>query len=247
MERDDLQSLKNEVNAINWWHSIELGNGITTPGRSKNLETLKTIHLPDSFENKTVIDIGAWDGFYSFEAEKRGANRVLAVDSYCWSGESWGSKDGFNFARKVLGSKVEDKFIEVLDISPETTGIFDVVLFLGVLYHMKHPLLSLEKVFSITKELLILETAVDLSSLKVPAMRFYPDGQLNSDPSNWWGPNPLAVVCMLKNVGFSKVEIVSDDISLTERIPKAFYRKIRFKEPLSWNLQRGRIVVHAYK
>ena len=52
-----------------------------------------------------MLDIGAWDGALSFEAERRGASRVLATDSFCWSGEGWGTKDGFEFARKAIGSQ----------------------------------------------------------------------------------------------------------------------------------------------
>ena len=114
-----------------------------------------------------MIDIGAWDGFFSFEAERRGAARVLAVDSFCWSGAGWGKKAGFELAREALRSKVEDAEIEVLDLDPNRIGVFDVVLFLGVLYHMRHPLLALEKVAAVTKGLLVLEAKVDL--LTVPA------------------------------------------------------------------------------
>jgi len=87
-----------------------------------DLKKLKQIRMPESLEGRTVLDVGAWDGFFSFEAERRGAARVLAVDSYCWGGEGPGTKDGFNLARRALGSRVEDREVEVLDLSPETAG-----------------------------------------------------------------------------------------------------------------------------
>jgi tRNA (mo5U34)-methyltransferase len=96
----------------------------------------------------------------------------------------------------------------VLDITPENLGRFDVVLFLGVLYHMRHPLLALEKVFSVTKDLLILETHIDLRQCPWPAMRFYPTNEFNTDHSNWWGPNPDAVVAMLDAAGFRTVKVI---------------------------------------
>ena len=79
----------------------------------------------------TVLDIGSWDGFFAFEAERRGASRVLATDSFCWNGDGWGTKDG-SIARKVFNSKVEDLEIDVLELSPEKVGTFDLVLCLGV-------------------------------------------------------------------------------------------------------------------
>jgi tRNA (mo5U34)-methyltransferase len=110
--------------------------------------------MPADLSGKAVLDIGAWDGFFSFEAERRGASRVLATDSFCWDGGGWGSKAGFELARHALKSHVEDKWIVVEDLSPETVGVFDVVFFLDVLYHMRHTLLVLERVASVTSGLL---------------------------------------------------------------------------------------------
>jgi tRNA (mo5U34)-methyltransferase len=196
------------VAKINWWHIIDLGQGIVTPGKSDVPALLKRLNMPKDLHGKTVLDIGAWDGYYSFTAEQRGARRVLAVDSFVWQGNGGGSKAGFEFARRALDSKVEDMELEVLDISPERIGTFDLVLFLGVLYHMRHPLLALEKVYSVTSDMLILETHVDLMTCTWPAMRFYPEDDLDGDGSNWWGPNPAAVKKMLEVVGFRTVKIV---------------------------------------
>ena len=150
--------LKQQVAAIRWFHRIDLGEGMVTPGLDDTAAKLRRVRLPEDLRGRSVLDIGAWDGFFSFEAERRGASRVLAVDSFCWSGEGWGSKAGFQLARSVLRSKVEDAEMEVLDLAPEKIGTFDVVLFFGVLYHMRHPLLALERVASVTGSHLILET-----------------------------------------------------------------------------------------
>jgi tRNA (mo5U34)-methyltransferase len=99
----------------------------------------------------------------------------------------------------------------VLELDPERLGRFDLVLLLGVLYHMRHPLLALERVASVTGRQLILETAVDCTWTRRPAAAFYPGHALGLDPTNWWGPNPEAVVGMLQAVGFSRVEVVSPD------------------------------------
>jgi len=97
----------------------------------------------------------------------------------------------------------------VLDVSPDNTGVFDVVLFLGVLYHMRHPLLAIEKVSAVTGGMLILETHVDLTSLNRAAMAFYAGDELNRDGSNWCGPNEACVIAMLKDRGFKRVEVHS--------------------------------------
>ena len=210
--------LRVEVEKIKWWHPIDLGHGIVTPGIDVTPHRLPEIQMPADLTGKTVLDIGAWDGFFSFEAERRGAARVLATDSFCWGGGGWGTKDGFDLARRARRSKVEDKWIQVLDLSPETVGVFDVVLCLGILYHMKHPLLALERIASVTRQQLIMQTQVDMVAIKRPAIAFYPGTELNGDPTNWVGPNPAAVMAMLELVGFRRVEILSksfpDDVPL---------------------------------
>jgi tRNA (mo5U34)-methyltransferase len=183
----DLESIKREIEAIKWWHSIDLGNGLVTPGPDPTPARLPEMQIPQDLTGLSVLDIGAWDGFFSFEAERRGAKRVLATDSFCWGQGGWGSKAGFDLARRVLGSRVEDMVIDPLDLTPDTIGMFDLVLCLGVLYHMRHPLLMLERVFSVTSNQLILQTQVDLSALDRPALAFYQGTELNNDPTNWCG------------------------------------------------------------
>lgn len=184
----DPNELRNRVADITWFHSIDLGRGIVTPGCDKSARKLEQIRLPDRLDGLSVLDVGAWDGYFSFEVERRGASRVLAADSYCWSGKDGCTQDGFNLARQALRSKVEDVEIEVLDLCPDRVGTFDVVLFLGVLYHMKHPHVALERVASVTKDLLVLETHVDLLGMREPAMAFYPKRELDGDSTNWCGP-----------------------------------------------------------
>jgi len=240
--------LKARVNELNWFHSIDLGHGIVTPGRDNSARKVARLQLPESLAGKTVLDVGAWDGFFSFEAERRGAARVLATDSYCWSDpRSWGNKRGFDLAREVLASKVEDQVIDVLDLSPGNVGMFDVVLFLGVLYHMKHPLLALERVASVTRELLVLETAVDMLDCRRPAMAFYAGDEFGLDATNWCGPNPAAVLDMLKVAGFARVRIIAGLRPWWFRWAKAAWLKWKFGLPF-WSMVRtDRIVVHAWK
>ena len=241
----DAMSLRSEVSKVNWYHSIPLGDGVVTPGVDDTRSRLPKIHMPDDLSGKTVLDVGAWDGFFSFEAERRGASRVLATDSFSWTGQGWGTKDGFELARRALGSRVEDRELDVLDLSPETVGEFDVVFFLGVLYHMKHPLLALERVFSVTRELLIMSTFVDATWTRRPAAAFYPRAEANSDPTNWWGPNPGAVVAMLETAGFARVDVVDGPTPLRSRLKVGIRRRLGGGAPILPTLWQGAIVCHA--
>jgi tRNA (mo5U34)-methyltransferase len=242
----DTDALRAEMSGIDWFHSIPLGNGLVTPGVDRSTERLAEMGIPDDLTGKTVLDIGAWDGFFSFEAERRGASRVLATDSFCWSGEGWGTKAGFDLARRALGSKVEDREIDVLDLSPQTVGVFDVVLFLGVLYHMRHPLLALERVAAVTRELLVLDTHVDLLGRRRPALTFYPGRELAGDPTNWWGPNPLAVASMLRSVRFERVVVFKPPASRRARMTRAAKTRARGGRFFP-TLAEGRMTFHAWK
>jgi len=238
--------LRAEVSKISWYHTIDLGNGIVTPGVFRTNDTLRRLHLPETLQGSTVLDIGAWDGFYSFESERRGAARVLATDHFCWSGDGWGTKAGFDLARSALRSRVEDLDIDVLDLSPERVGTWDVVLFLGVLYHMRHPLLALERVASVTKRCLVLETAVDMLWVGRPAIAFYPETELDRDQTNWFGPNVAAVDGLLRTVGFRRIEVVSVS-SLSYRIGRALKWAVTGRGRFVPTLSQGRLVVHAWR
>jgi tRNA (mo5U34)-methyltransferase len=207
------------------------------------------LDLPASLADKTVLDIGAWDGFFSFEAERRGASRVVAMDYHCWrQAEGHPSKAGFELARRALGSTVEDVTLDVMELSAERTGIFDVVLFLGVLYHLRNPLLALERVFSVTSDLLVLETHVTRLGTRRPAMVFYPGDELGGDPTNWWGPNEPAVLAMLRDVGFRDVRVVASRPPGVSgvRIARRFVRAARTRDPAPVTTATAdRLVVHA--
>jgi tRNA (mo5U34)-methyltransferase len=189
---------------IRWFHSIDLGNGISTDGVKPHsvlcAEANMVLGMP--LEGKTVLDIGAWDGFFSFEAERRGASRVLATDHFCWSGEGWGTKDGFNHAHAALGSSVESLDIDLAEITSRTVGVFDITLFLGVLYHLKDPLIALERVAEVTRECAVVETVTAMNRIDEPVMRFFLFGELDNDGTNYWAPNHKCLENMLREVGF---------------------------------------------
>jgi tRNA (mo5U34)-methyltransferase len=245
----DNGKLASEIAKINWFHTFNFGNGIVTSGYDNPYKRIKTLHIPEDLSGMTVLDIGSWDGFFAFEAERRGASRVLATDSFCWSGEGWGTKDGFNLARNILNSKVEDREIDVLEMSPEKIGEFDLVLCLGVLYHMRNPLLALERIASVTKGQLILDTHVDGLMPRRPMIAFYPGKELNNDPTNWCGPNRAAVEAMLKTVGFSRVKTVHQRFgaNFPYRFARAIKHKFIDRESFRINVAHDRVVFHAWR
>lgn len=239
--------LRSRVEALRWYHTIDLGGGVVTPGVDDTPQRLARLDLPPSLAGRTVLDIGAWDGFFSFECERRGASRVVAADFYSWHAGGWGTKAGFRLAREALGSRVEDADVDVMDLSPERVGSFDLVLFLGVLYHLRHPLLALERVASVTRDMLIVETVVDLVGLGRPAMAFYPDRELNDDPTNWWGPNVEAVRAMLLSAGFGRVRTVTPRRNAAFRAARAVSHRLRGRNRLLAAFRQDRAVFHAWK
>lgn len=242
----DVEELKRRVAAIRWYHTIDLGDGVITPGIDNTPKRLQMLGLPESLAGKTVLDIGAWDGFFSFEAERRGAARVMAVDHYCWSGPGWGTQEGFLLAHKRLNSRVEYQDLDVVQLSPENPGVFDLVLFLGVLYHVENPLWCLRRVFSVTGGQLILETVCDWIGASDPRAAFYPGAELSGDPTNWWGPNPAAVIGMLHTVGFRKVKLHYIQPFL-HRLAYATGQMVRRKGRFFSTLRQGRAVFHAWR
>ena len=169
------------------------------------------------------------------------------MDSYAWDGRGWSTKAGFDLAARLLGSKVESRLVDPLELSPDRVdGEYDVSFFLGVLYHMRHPLLALERLASVTRELLILETETDCMFSRRPKMAFYPGVELAGDHTNWFGPNALAVEAMLRVVGFTRIERAWQS-SIARRIARAVKMKVQGGHPLVRGVGRDRMTFHAWK
>ena len=184
-----------------WWHSIDLGDHVT-PG-ANTLEHLKRYWNEMGFTadltGKRLLDIGCWDGFFSFEAERHGAE-VVAVD--CWR------PPNFFKAREALNSRVEFREMSVYEVNRRKLGTFDYVLFLGVLYHLRHPLLGLERICEVTKEEAIIESHIvdDYFACDRPVMEFYEHMELADQYDNWWGPSYDCLVRMTRAAGFVRTE-----------------------------------------
>jgi tRNA (mo5U34)-methyltransferase len=226
--------LQRQVDELPWYHVMELPGGVVTPGVDDPSDRMSLLGIPDNLSGLSVLDIGAWDGFFSFECERRGAARVVAADWFAWHKGAHGSKRSFELARAALDSRVEDVEIRVEELTPERLGTFDLVLFVGVLYHLRDPLRGLEAVASVTNGRLILETHVDLELRRRPAAAFYPTGELKGDHTNWWGPNSAAVKGMLLAAGFTDVKKV---------FPRS--RAYELARAVRRRSQQGRAVFHG--
>jgi tRNA (mo5U34)-methyltransferase len=211
----DLQSatnLKEIVASHIWFHSIDLGNGIVTNG----INTLETMELryQQTFSNvdllgRTVLDIGTWNGGFAVEAWRRGASAVTGLDHFTWNHPYFRARDTFDLVSKVTGANLKaiDKDLDRTRLDLSGIGKYDVVLFLGVFYHLINPLSALREVGGTVGDVLILETHLERFSEDRPAMVFFPGAELAGDPTNWWGPNSACIVELLKAVGFARIEI----------------------------------------
>lgn len=195
---------------IRWFHAMELGGRHThSPEATTYARKIMERVFRHSVRGLSVLDIGAWDGLYSFEAERLGASKVLATDHFSWSGPGWGTKDGFDLAHGTLASKVESRDIPVEQLSPSSVGQWDVVLYLGVLYHSPNPLGDLKRVSALTSKWAVVETEIEHTWSKTPRLRYVHGDTstgLSRDPTNFFVPNPPAMVAMLKTAGFARVD-----------------------------------------
>ena len=195
-----------ELDSIKWWHRIDLGDCVTPGVNHESDETLKKLNLPEDMSGLSVLDLGAWDGYYSFACEKRNAERVVACDKIIWEDNGdWSQDKGFDYAHEHLGSKVEKVVSSIEELPEKNLGKFDIVLMLGILYHAKNPIEYLEKVKTVCKDVIYVETVIDMLDVKVPAARYYVGKELNNDVSNYWGLNPLAVHGVMNDIGFKNI------------------------------------------
>jgi tRNA (mo5U34)-methyltransferase len=195
------------VASYRWFHTIDLGRGIATPG-VKSAATL-TAEAAESNRieergGRSFLDIGAWNGYFSFAAHRRGATPILATDSFCWTEPMFKGLETFQLCRQELGIAIDDQTVDVDDL-PDRVTPHDVVLFAGVFYHRIEPVRALAAAARVARHCLIVETHQDAIDISRPAMIFYPGTTLNGDPTNWWGPNPQCVAALLRAHGFEAI------------------------------------------
>jgi tRNA (mo5U34)-methyltransferase len=203
---------------VPYWHQRwELFRGVFVPGHNAVDFLCEATELPADLTGKRVLDVGAWNGCFSFECERRGAAEVVAVSL------EDPAATGFDLLKAALNSRVEYRRGSVYTLMPELYGKFDVVLFFGVLYHLRYPLLALDRIRTVCRGEVHVETHVIdhrawlrgplrflgklplvRSALRgTPLWRQYREFELHpGDQSNWFGPNVLAVLEAFQSAGF---------------------------------------------
>ncbi len=210
-----------------WYHRIELPGGVTTPGTNPLLP--ERYRVPEDLTGKRVLDIGAWDGYWTFEALRRNAALVVAIDDFSdYLGhlrtEDRKAWQTFDFCRDALGysePRCRRLEISIYEITPEKLGgYFDVVLFFGTLYHLRHPLLGLDKIAQVMNpggELCVETTILDDFSPyqggfghgypgRQVVSEFYPTNEYAGNATNWFNPTLHCLAAWLVAAGFERVQ-----------------------------------------
>jgi len=272
--------LEARADALGWFHRIDLGQGVVTKGLSTG-PYLGPDKMPD-LSGKSVLDIGAWDGYYSFQAERLGAARVTALDHYVWGvnlaarqayweecaqqgvlpdhgrdmTDFWQpelpGRRSFEFAKEVLGSKVEPILADFATADLSDIGCYDVVLYLGVLYHMKEPLTCLERLASVTEQVAVIETqAVAIEGLEGQNLMQFFGGEFIGDYGNWFVPTMDGLRQLALAAGFSRIVPIVEPPAMPRSPLAARLRKALGRGPIPGPtthpaLTYYRAVVHAY-
>lgn len=202
---------------VRWHQQWELFRGVLTPGLNQIAQLCDWADVPFDLTGKRVLDIGALHGCASFECERRGASEVVALSL---EDPEW---IGFNRLKAVLSSSVRYVQDSVYRLSPAQLGQFDVILFFGVLYHLRYPLLAIDRIRTVARGSVHIETHLTTSALLLrepwswlgkrlnllrlfrgtPIWRQYRACEIHpSDQSNWFGPNVQAVIESFESAGF---------------------------------------------
>lgn len=214
------KKIEEQVNSLEWYHTIDLGRGILTPGHYDHRQYLDNYGLPEDLKGKKVLDIGAASGFFSFEMEKRGAE-VTATDLQSWMDHDFGPNytpdrpieelerylhEPFDLAKRVLKSKVNKIEINIHDISSDRLGTFDLVFCSSVLLHITDPIKALWCIYNVTQDMAIIETSLYKDDSRESRALFYG----HHGGTTWWLPNRACLESMVQNAGFDSFKWQSE-------------------------------------
>lgn len=216
-------ALRSEISNTIWYHTLELGNGVVTPGQFDHRDILPLYRLPDSLAGKRVLDVATFDGFWAFEFERRGAREVVALDLDKPSQLDLPPKrvaaatreeldtrfgTGFAIAKTALGSRVERVGCSVYDLTPERYGMFDIVHAGDFLIHLNSPVRALQRIASVTSDYALISDVVfpELDRVGDGALLEYMGG---SSDVTWWKFGVVTLGRMILDAGFRQVEKIA--------------------------------------
>jgi tRNA (mo5U34)-methyltransferase len=210
-------SLRQEIDGLEWYHTIELAPGVTTPGWHDTRAIVPQIPFPPSLEGKRCLDVGTFDGFWAFEMERRGASEVVAIDvldPYDWDwpagsdpeviatiGRRKGKGEGFELARRELGSSVRRLERNVYDVEESELGRFDLIFVGSLLIHLRDPARALERLRAVCDGTVIVMDGLDLLLDIVLPRRAVASLHAQGRPW-WWYSNRAALAQLLEAAGF---------------------------------------------
>jgi tRNA (mo5U34)-methyltransferase len=231
------EQIRERVGALGeWFHNLDLAGVRTAPGHAlgdyPNCKWRHFAHaLPADLRGRSVLDIGCNAGFYSIEMKRRGADRVLGIDS------DEGYLAQARFAAEVCGVDIELEQMSVYEVA-RLEERFDVVLFMGVLYHLRHPLLALDLIHEhVARDLLVFQSMLRGSPTSLAVADDYPfdeeavfadpgfprlhfiENLYAGDPTNWWVPNRACVEAMLRSSGFAIVDNPEPEVFVCRHEP----------------------------
>lgn len=225
-----------------WHQRFELASGVYTPGASDIPWLMNKAAVPERLDGATVLDIGTTNGGAAFECERRGARRVVAVDI------SDENLFGFATLKRALGSSVEHVQASIYELPDVLREQFDLVLFWGVLYHLRHPLLALDNVRRLARGTVSIETAVSDHELgdarDLPLARFYRKDELAGDSSNWFAPNVAALTDWCRSCGLEPTRVLIWPKPLPARAMvvaepgDAEWMRLSYEQPLSCSVPK---------
>jgi tRNA (mo5U34)-methyltransferase len=188
-----------------WHQRFELAAGVYAPGVSDVAFLLDAAGIGECIEGATVLDIGTTNGGAAFACERRGAKRVIAVDIV---DDKW---FGFAAIKDALDSQAEHLQASIYELPELLSEQFDVVMFWGVLYHLRHPLLALDNVRRLARGTVTIETAVCDHELTLqrdlPLARFYRTDELGADSSNWFAPSVAGLMDWCRSCGLEPTHV----------------------------------------
>lgn len=237
-----------------WHQRFELAPGIFSPGTNDVDWLLHTAGVPADLRGASVLDIGTTNGGAAFTLERRGASRVLATDIVD------PMHFGFEAIRSTLSSKVEFRRLSVYELSRSIEEQFDYVVFWGVLYHLRHPLLALDNVRAMARQTAYVETAICEAELpqqtETAITRFYRLDDLGGDSSNWFAPNVCALLDWCRSCGLEPTAVSSwpEEAPTRAMVSTAVvagppeYQTVSYEQPLHCMLASGALdgrQVHA--